>query len=192
MHMLVTFIGSPSSGKTTVAALMFAELKQKGLTVEFVPERARSFIAFKRVVGNLLPSEKLSLSDGDQQVIMQMQMTEEETFLKACGSSVTIISDTSPLNALLYMSEEAKQDPKIKKWVLNYLALNPTIFYLPLPYGSDSFNVLDPNRVHDGAASLAIDKKVSALLAELGIVPITLYGNASSRAEQALAVLNLK
>ena len=153
-----------------------------------MPERARSNIAFQRVAHSLTPDQGLRLDDGDQKVIMQMQMVEEETFLKACGPNVTIVCDSSPLNALLYMSDSAREDPKVKKWIAGYLALKPLFFHLSM----SSFGVedgLDPNRIHDTKTSLEIDKKVPLLIQELGISATELKGFAQERCNQALAAI---
>jgi len=46
--MFVGFVGSPLSGKTTVAAKVFAKLKKAGMPVEFIPEQSRFYIAQAR------------------------------------------------------------------------------------------------------------------------------------------------
>jgi len=45
---VVNFIGSPSAGKTTMCALLFAELKMRHETVEFVPEFAKRLVWLER------------------------------------------------------------------------------------------------------------------------------------------------
>jgi len=184
--MLATFIGAPSSGKTTVAALVFANLKERGISVEFVSEWARSYIAGQRVSKGLSPGQGLSLSDTDQVLILQMQMVAEETFIAACGPSVTVLSDTSPLNALLYLSDKAAEDAKVKKWIAKYLSLNPVFFYLPLSNPPAVTVGLDPNRIHGALESVAIDQKAKALISRMGLKVIELVGTSREKSEKAL------
>ena len=41
---VVNFVGGPGSGKTALCCLLFAELKMRGMKVEYVPEVAKSLV----------------------------------------------------------------------------------------------------------------------------------------------------
>jgi hypothetical protein len=174
--MLIGFIGCPCSGKTTTAALAFADLKNMGIASEFIPEQARLYIAERRVHDGLRPEDALFLSDEDQKLILTKQFDYETTLIKACGPEVKIVADSSVLNTLLYMSPEARAEvrPLVEEAVLRYSLL----FYCgpvkpPLS--------LDPNRIHDEQASMEIDKKIPVLLEEFSISPKYLLGDSRSR-----------
>src|SRR5438128_967927 len=113
--MNVRFIGCPSSGKTTVATYAFAKLKEANMPVEFIPEAARLFIAWKRVKNKLQPTDKLELNDGDQFNILEQQAQLENTMAQACGKAVIIISDAWSLSSILYLTEETRQSDTLKK-----------------------------------------------------------------------------
>lgn len=184
--MLVSFIGSPASGKTTTAAAVFSELKNSGQSVEFLPEIARFYIAKLRVSKGLSPSDKLSLDDSDQIQIMKEQSFMEAIMLQACGKAVTIISDSSPLNSLLYMSEGARSLPEVKTLVEEYLDRAPIVFYSkPVSGGS----VYDPNRIHSPDFSSMIDLKIPEMLSLYGINAIALMGNSKIRCANSLHII---
>ncbi len=64
---LITFIGAPSSGKSTLASQVHTELKKKGLNSIFVSEAATDFIAEYGV----------PTSPSDQLVIFYKQLERE-------------------------------------------------------------------------------------------------------------------
>jgi len=187
--MLISFVGSPCSGKTTTAALIFADLKDSGQSVEFIPEQARFYIAIQRVKAGLKPNQRLYLTDVDQESIMQQQQQLEETLVTSCGQTITIIGDSSPLNSYLYMSEKKRQEPLVQAMITKYLSHKPLIFYVhPVPPG----HCLDPNRIHDQKFSESLDEKLIPLMTELGVSPIPLTGSSRTRSSQALAVIYSK
>lgn len=51
MTVLINFFGSPSSGKTTLSAALFTQLKVMGLNAEFTPEYVKSWVYESRPVG---------------------------------------------------------------------------------------------------------------------------------------------
>jgi GTPase SAR1 family protein len=98
--MLIGFIGAPNSGKTTIAARVFAELKQNGQPdVEFIVEEARRYIAIKRAERNTDP-----LSDSDQETIFARQASLEGLMVGAVGPYGTVVSDSCAINSLWYMT----------------------------------------------------------------------------------------
>ena len=164
--MLFNFLGSPMSGKTTTAAMAFASLKEDGFIAEFSSEQARLYIAQMRVLQDYKPEEQLTLTDADQLDIMARQLELDETLLQACGPGVFIISDSSPLNSLLYMSPECRRLPEVMEMVKHSLQMTTTTFYTHPIYRGCS-DQRDPNRVHDYEQSQKIDLLIPQLLAEL-------------------------
>lgn len=156
--MLLSFIGAPCSGKTTVGALVFAALKDAGQAVEFIPEVARSYIAWKRIQADCLPPKPLSLEDRDQWDIVQSQIKAERTFVTACPQSI-IVTDSSPLNTLLYMQDTTHALKDVKQYLED---LKPIVFYCP-PLPSTAWPY-DPGRIHDEATSRLLDQKISTQL----------------------------
>lgn len=190
--MNVSFIGCPCSGKTTTAAMSFAKLKEIGMPVEFVPEYARLYIAQKRLAQNLGPQDPLNLDDQDQRTIMIQQAEMEWTMAKVCGPTVTVISDTWSLAALLYMSEAGREDQIVKMIVENrILPLADLVFYAPPVYEAYT---LDPNRVHDEKQSQAVDALIPQVLAKFApkVKVIHLHGNAELRSAQVLDAIYRK
>lgn len=162
--MLISFIGSPCSGKTTTASLVFSNLKNTGVAAEYVPEYARLYIAQKRVAANLKPSDKLKLTDDDQINIMRQQLHYEKTMKLACGKDVSIVADSSSLGALLYMSEECRASEEVKKMIQEAVSLQDLLFLVPPVQAMDY--PLDPNRVHSAEESQAIHDSLQKVLAE--------------------------
>lgn len=163
--MIVNFVGAPCSGKTTTAASLFAKLKEDGHPAEFVTEQARFYIAGLRLLRNLKPEEKLGkLSDADQQNIMFQQMHYETMMQDVAGPDMTIVTDSSYLNAILYMTEEAKNH-HLKTVLQHYVErakVHPRIIFVcptvKAPAGTD------PNRVHSEEESRIIEAKIPDIL----------------------------
>lgn len=167
--MLFNFIGCPQSGKTTTAAMLFAGLKETGVVAEFCPEQARYYIAKLRVTNNLLPEDPLTLTDEDQYNIMKAQVENDETFVKACGRTVMIVSDSSPLNSLLYMTPDFRKSKEVQELVERSRYITDASFYAhPIyrPY------VHDPNRIHSEAQARLIDKQIPDLLKLYPTLPV--------------------
>lgn len=185
--MLIAFIGAPCSGKTTTAALVFADLKDAGQAVEFIPEQARLYIAETRVVQDIFPPKTISLNDKDQNIIALRQLGMEKLLLQACQGSL-IVTDSSPLNSLLYMSEEFRNSPKIQEMVVEYLRQEPLIFYSP-PVSEPS--AFDPGRVHNRSQSQSLDDSIDKIISPYlkASPPVSLHGNSRQRATQALAAI---
>lgn len=146
--------------------MTFASLKEVGLVAELSSEQARIFIAEKRVLAGLSPQETLALSDQDQLEIMRRQVELDELLVKACGSDVFIISDTSPLNAVLYMSPNFRfLNGEVGLLAKRSLAITTATFYAHPIYRGWS-DQQDPNRVHDYKQSQAIDSLIPKMLEE--------------------------
>lgn len=183
--MLVSFIGSPCSGKTTCAALVFSALKDAGASAEFLPEQARLYIAERRAATNA----DVVLTDLDQIMIMKRQFDIEAMMLKACRDpAVVLVTDSSPLNSLLYMSEDARLDPEVRAIVDTQRQRQALTFYVhTVNPGLGS----DPNRIHDIETSRRIDAELPVVLGRHApwLNYVQLLGSSRHRADMALSFI---
>ena len=124
---LVTFIGAPSSGKSTLATDTHTELKKLGKNSIFVPEVATDYIAEYGV-----PNTPV-----DQLVIFYKQLNKEKMFI---GSKDYIICDSSGiLNYFyfrnLYNEKLSNKDIAVinhlQKEILKSINQWDYVFYLP-------------------------------------------------------------
>src|ERR1700722_12892778 len=158
--MIISFIGSPSSGKTSNASLLFSELKQTGIPAEFLSEFARIYISKKRIETK---SKSIILTDQDQLNILREQMDLEDVLLGLDLEEMLIVTDSSPFNSLLYMTpgfrEDFKKTDLCKKLIERNVKLNPLTF-LSYPVSSSK----DPNRIHSADFSLEIHNSIKDVL----------------------------
>jgi predicted ATPase len=174
--MLIAFVGTPCSGKTTTAARLFADLKDAGHPAEFIPEEARRYIAVRRLNGDTRP-----LIDSNQVDIMSIQM-ESERLMGLSSPDSVVVADSSAVNALLYMSPEFRGTPSIQHAALAAASRYDVVFRChPVRPGSQ----YDPNRVHSFDESLKLDAEVEPLLEALGIRYVSLFGPQKMRAQKA-------
>lgn len=180
--MIIHILGSPRSGKTTTASRIFSSLKEAGFNSEYIPEQARFYIAEKKVKHNI-KSEDLVLTDTDQFNIMKKQYEMQDLMLKACGDDSVIVTDSSPLNSLLYMTEEYRKSEWVQQTLAHTLNKNNVFFYsLPVEWLGSK----DPNRVHTEEESAKIDKSIETLLFPLiKQLPTYLTGDVENRARTA-------
>lgn len=146
--MLVNFIGAPCSGKTTIAAGVFAAMKEQGLDVEFLTEKAREHIARKRYLFH-----DPVLTDHDQYGIM-LDQAEAQKYLDR--PSTMVVCDSDPLLTMLYMSEEFRKTLSVVFLAQTVAENSGILFYCPpLP----SYTV-EGNRIHDAQFASQIDKQI--------------------------------
>lgn len=186
--MLVSFAGCPCSGKTTTAAAVFASLKTLGVPVEFIPEQARMYIAEKRYDVSMPLTEKLILTKEDQYKIFVKQMYLERVMTKVCGDNMIIVTDSTPLNALLYLTEEERQGEQFKYIVNVYwrqlMGMKSVLFHAMPTVGHNSF---DPNRSHTEEQSKIIAERVYPILKLLGLEHKILEGSVEARRDIVLS-----
>ena len=124
---LISIIGPPCSGKSTLASEVHTELKKRGVNSIFVGESATEFIAEYGV-----PS-----SPQDQMVIYYKQLNKERMFL---DSKDYIICDSSSLLNYFYFrglfpeqlsNKDIATINHIQKEILKNLSLWSNIFFVP-------------------------------------------------------------
>lgn len=166
--MLATYIGAPSSGKTTTSARVFADLKERGMSVEFLSEYARLYIAHKRrMEGDTFEG----LTNLDQVDILFEQAKNEDIITS--DPKLLVVADSCAMSALLYMTDEYIERVKKKpdfEWVggKNPITLarecakryDVVFRCAPVRPGVQ----YDPNRIHNFEQSLEIDKRIDMVL----------------------------
>lgn len=157
--MLVGFVGAACSGKSTTASRLFAELKELGTPVEYITEQARIVIARKRYEQL---SEKVYLTDLDQLQIVIKQDHLERIMMGSCGPDVAIITDTSILNTLLYMSEDYKKRDNVEKIMKTGIDKYDILFLCGLV--PRLITSVDPNRLHTEDESRILHDKLEPLI----------------------------
>jgi nicotinamide riboside kinase len=161
--MLINIVGTCHSGKTTLAAKLFTKLKEDGFETEFISEQAKTHIVNVRRRDNLSVGQKIYLDDVDQLEIMKKQVYIEETFVKFSSKYAFIVSDSSPVNTLLYMSPECRNTKDVQLYIQRNIDLKPLVFYVkktPGVYHKDS------NRIHDEEFSAKAELELPKLLVE--------------------------
>lgn len=160
--MLIGFVGCPSSGKTTTAAMLFADLKLGGQASEFVPEQARIYIAEKKNEAGFLRVEFKGLGDRDQVEIISRQNNLESLLKRNSAPDTIIVADTATLNTLLYMSPETRQLPEVREIVTRSMARYDLLFYCsPVLWRAPEKDSL---RIHDQEQSLILDKSIPEVI----------------------------
>jgi len=180
--LLVNFIGAPASGKTTVAALTFGALKEASVPCELLTEVARKHIVGLKYVNRWSnPPWNGILTDRDQNDIYIGELYQTERYVTVCSPETVIISDSSPINAIIYNRRLSSDKIIINDW-LAYC--NPLFFYsTPVPNNLDT---LDSNRVHSIEQIHNADREIPGIIEELGLEVITLNGNSNQRQLQCL------
>lgn len=154
---LISIIGAPSSGKSTLASDLHTELKKLGRNSIYIPEVATDYIAEYGIPNNPI----------DQLVIFYKQLNKERMFL---DSKEYIICDSSSL--LNYFYFRGLFDKKISNKdiaVINHLqkeilkSINQWshIFYIPPTILDD---VSDGIRYHDKSQISKIDRWIKSYL----------------------------
>lgn len=172
--MLIGFLGVACSGKTTLAARIFAELKELGINSEFIPELARYYIAEKKLFEN---TNNITLTDKDQFEILNRQYKTENMFINSLGTNGIVITDSTIFNTIAYFSETVFNDNLFNfNRYMNTYDLNRynLLFYCPpvkMPVNTD------PNRVHSAEQinrmSEGFLNKVKKLNPDLNIIELS-------------------
>lgn len=189
MH--IGFVGSPCSGKTTTAAMLFASLKEAGYICEFSIEQARLFIAEKRF-NDAIRQGNLLLTNENQEEIMRRQLHTDSILQWISYGKTITISDSSPLGALFYMTPEYIQHPTIQNYIKKTCLICDFLFYSDLVHTCSEYQI-EPNRVHDYTQAQEIDGKIYNTLKTYSpeIIPklIPLSGPPLQRHSKALQII---
>lgn len=180
---LITFIGAPSSGKSTLASQVHTEMKKLGKNSVFVGEAATDFIAEYGTPN----------SPSDQMVIFYKQLERERMFL---DSKDYVICDSSSILNYFYfrtlfpMSLSNKDIATInhlQKEILKTINSWDYIFYVP-PIDT---NVDDGIRFHNKEQISKIDRWIKSYLEMENIYHVDLSRyNLSQRVDEVIKLIN--
>jgi nicotinamide riboside kinase len=194
--MLVTYMGAPCSSKTTTSARLFADLKERGMAVEYLTEYAREFISSRRhFEGGVFAG----LNDLDQAAILREQARREEVM--TFDPKVVVIADSCAMSALLYMTDA---------YIEKVLSMPSANFYggqSPIDLAREQakkYDVIfrcapvrpgvgyDPNRIHSYEQSLELDKRMERVFDLCNVdrsKVFPLFGDTKLRVSESSAVL---
>lgn len=144
--LVINFIGGPCSGKSTIAAELFARLKKMGIKCELVPEYIKERIY-----------EENKTIPNNQIAIFGMQ---HYSIANKIGKVDVIIQDGSFLNNILYNKENNK--PFNDLIVSEYHKFNNLDFFIKR--GNIEFE--NYGRIHTYEQSLQIDEKIKNIYKE--------------------------
>lgn len=180
--MLVAFLGPPMSGKTTVAAAVYSQLKQNGLPAEFISERARWYIAKLKYQNRLA----LPLTDFDQASIMVSQ-DEAEAIMTTTSPDSIVVADSCTLNSIFYMTRQSIG--QISNSAMRRYSDSKNLLYFAqvIP---DMGSTIDTNRVHtiEESRTLSIKMKEYVDSCIFNIKPLA--GTLDMRVNQVLRDVN--
>jgi hypothetical protein len=192
--MLIDFIGSPNSGKSTIAARLFAEAKELGMAAEFLPEQARVYICGLRYQQNRQPDISLQLKTEDHLSILQRQLHLENLYTSSNPYWSVLIGDGSPINSLFYLDPEVRRSKEVQTLIVEHLQKKDLMIFHTMGLRAD-YLPDDPNRVHDLKAIQKLEEEtIPEVLSEIkALVPgfsfINLQGSRGQRANQAMVAL---
>jgi thymidylate kinase len=185
----VSFLGSPCSGKTTTSAMVYALLKEQGVSIEFINEQARSYITTLRYQRQKRFGAKISLSLEDQIEIMHRQLQAEKEVLYCTEPDVVVLTDSSVFNALIYMTPEEHKDQRVTATVSEaqkIFASNKSFVYRASPVltavGHDAIRA--HNQQESAVAESRLDAVVAEYLTPIGVVPSLLSGPPKRRQDE--------
>jgi len=153
---VVNFICGPSGGKSTMSALLYAELKMMHKTAEIVPEFAK-WLIYRGQLDKLKDQYYVSM--------------EQYSMVKALDTKVEyIIADSGIFTGLFYNSEYPDNMSDIKKtekMIKEKLSEFDNIYiYLER---NEEYPYEKEGRVHNEEQSREIDIKLKALMDAMGI-----------------------
>lgn len=153
---LITIIGSPASGKSTLATDVHTELKKLGKNSIYIPEAATDYIAEYGI-----PDEPI-----DQLTIFYKQSNRENMFI---GSKDYIICDSSGLLNYFYFrrlfnnplrNKDIASINHLQKEILKSLSQWDYIFYVPVRLEGVEDNI----RYQNKEEIIQIDKWIKSYL----------------------------
>lgn len=156
MSKLISLIGAPASGKSTLASSVHTELKKLGKNSIFISEVATDYIAEYGIPN----------TPQDQIVIFYKQWNKEKTFI---GSKDYIICDSSGILNYFYFrnlfpNKLSNKDIAIinhlQKEILKTINQWDFLFYIPPIID----NVDDGIRYHNKSEIIKLDRKIKSYL----------------------------
>lgn len=167
----INLYGGPGIGKSTVASLIYAQLKAEGKSAEMITEYAKDLV----YQGVDLTKSTQNLQD---QIIAEQLRRE-----LICQDQVDFMVCDSPLllNAFYNGSENAK--------LLAQQNLKPKDLHFFLSRTTEHFET--KGRSHNETQSLEIDIKMEEFLKAQNIQYVKIDGNSKQKAETILKLLGL-
>lgn len=160
----INFFSGPGAGKSTVAALLYSELKVHGFSTEMVREYAKELV---------YKGQDLRGSTVNTQLIIFAHQLEREMILK---SQVDYIISDSPLLLNSYYAKESL--------FKDVALLNNSKKDLNIWIERSSQEVYETSgRSHTQAQSKKIDEKMKAYLRDAGIDLVELKGTSKEKAD---------
>lgn len=156
MSKLITLIGAPASGKSTIATSVHTELKKKGKNSIFISEVATDFIAEYGIPN----------TPQDQLVIFYKQTMRENMFI---GSKDYVVCDSSGILNYFYFrglfgnklsNKDIATINHLQKEILKTINKWDYVFYVPPILD----NVEDGIRYQDREQILSLDRKIKNYL----------------------------
>jgi nicotinamide riboside kinase len=156
MSKLISIIGSPASGKSTLASSVHTELKKLGKNSIFISEVATDFIAEYGIPN----------TPQDQIVIFYKQWNKEKMFI---GSKDYIICDSSGILNYFYFrglfgnklsNKDIAVINHLQKEILKTINQWDYLFYIPPILD----NIDDGIRYHDKQQIISLDRKIKSYL----------------------------
>lgn len=177
MTTVINLLGGPSSGKSTLAAELYAKMKHRGLKVEMVREVAKKFAWKGHQIGPF-----------DQLAIIGEQIEEESLLF---GKVDYIVTDSPVFLGGFYMKYNHSQD-FMMKMVQDYYnfaeSQNVEFFNIRLKRGKP----YDPNgRFETEDQALAIDEALYWILHESSLMPIVYTNQINETADKILKDLGV-
>jgi nicotinamide riboside kinase len=146
--LVINLIGGHCSGKSTVAAELFARLKKMGVHCELVSEYIKDRIYEEN---KTMPSNQIAIFG-----------MEHYNISNKIGKVDVIVHDGSFINNILYKSEENKEFDNLI--VSEYHKFNNLDFFIKR--GNIEFE--DYGRIHNYEQSLELDEKIKQLYNNCG------------------------
>lgn len=168
---VINLIASPGSGKTTIAALLFAELKMKGYLTEFVQEYIKKYI-WKNDYDTIMDQFYISR----QQYELQKNINGKVDF---------IVTDGSLIHGLFYnrynknnISNVEKTEDKLKEYLSEFHNI-----FLFIERGQWKYE--QEGRIHTEKESIEISDKLKEMLDEFKL-PYRIFDSSKSEIENMI------
>jgi len=146
--LVVNLFGGPGTGKSTLSANIFSELKMRGVDVEMAPEYVKEVVweeSYKKISNQLYIFGK-----------------QHNRIFRLCNKVEVIITDSPLLNSIVYYKG---QNPYFKDLVLEeYRSMNNISFYL-----DRNFDYVQNGRMQNLEEAKKVDSVYKDLLNEYKI-----------------------